>query len=98
MHPQQISRLVNKRELIRLGRGRYALPQTELSENLVLALVAAAVPLSVVCLLSALRFHGIGTEASHEVWIAVEQGTTRPRLDYPGSCDANLRFGFYIRC
>jgi len=74
---------VSKGELIRVGRGRYVLPQAEHSENLGLALVAAAVPRSVVCLLSALRFHGIGTQAPHEVWIAVEQGAARPRLDYP---------------
>jgi predicted transcriptional regulator of viral defense system len=83
IHPQEISRLVSKGELIRVGRGRYMLPQAEHSENLGLALVAAAVPRSVVCLLSALRFHGIGTQAPHEVWIAVEQGAARPRLDYP---------------
>ena len=59
------------------------LPQSAHSENLGLALVAAAVPQSVICLLSALRFHGIGTQAPHEVWIAVAQGATRPRLDYP---------------
>jgi len=74
---------VSKGELIRVGRGRYVLPQAEHSENLGLALVAAAVPRSVVCLLSALRFHGIGTQGPHEVWIAVEQGAARPRLDYP---------------
>jgi predicted transcriptional regulator of viral defense system len=83
LHPQEISRLVNKGELIRVSRGRYVLPHAEHSENLGLALVAAAVPRSVVCLLSALRFHGIGTQAPHEVWIAVEQGAARPRLDYP---------------
>ncbi len=83
IHPQQISRLVSKGELIRVGRGRYVLPQSAHSENLGLALVAAAVPRSVICLLSALRFHGIGTQAPHEVWIAVAQGATRPRLDYP---------------
>jgi predicted transcriptional regulator of viral defense system len=83
IHPQEISRLVDKGELIRVGRGRYVLPQAELSENLGLALVAAAVPRSVICLLSSLRFHGIGTQAPHEVWIAVEQGAARPRLDYP---------------
>jgi predicted transcriptional regulator of viral defense system len=47
---------VSKGELIRVGRGRYVLPPAEHSENLGLALVAAAVPRSVVCLLSALRF------------------------------------------
>lgn len=83
IHPQEISRLVGKGQLIRVGRGRYVLPQAEHSENLGLALVAAAVPQSVICLLSALRFHGIGTQAPHDVWIAVKQGAARPRLDYP---------------
>jgi predicted transcriptional regulator of viral defense system len=83
IHPQQISRLVTKGELIRVGRGRYMLPQAEHSENLGLALVVAAVPRSVICLLSALRFHNIGTQAPHEVWIAIEQGAARPRIDYP---------------
>jgi predicted transcriptional regulator of viral defense system len=83
IHPQQVSRLVSQGELIRVGRGRYVLPKAEHSENLGLALVAAAVPRSVICLLSALRFHGIGTQAPHEVWIAVEQGAARPRVDYP---------------
>ena len=44
IHPQQVSRLVTKGELIRVGRGRYMLPLAEHSENLGLALVVAAVP------------------------------------------------------
>ena len=83
IHPQEVSRLVQKGELLRVGRGRYVLPQAEHSENLGLALVAAAVPRATICLLSALRYHNIGTQAPHEVWIAVERGATRPRLDYP---------------
>jgi len=74
---------VGKGDLIRVGRGRYVLPQAEHSENLGLALVAAAVPRSIICLLSALGFHGIGTQAPQEVWIAVALGAARPRLDYP---------------
>ena len=83
IHPQEVSRLVKSGELIRMGRGRYMLPQAEHTENLGLALVAATVPRSVICLLSALRFHNIGTQSPHEVWIAIEQGEARPRLDYP---------------
>jgi len=83
IHPQEISRLVQKGDLVRIGRGRYVLPQAEHSENLGLALVAAVASRATICLLSALRFHNIGTQAPHEVWIAVEQGATRPRLDYP---------------
>jgi predicted transcriptional regulator of viral defense system len=83
IHPQEVSRLVSKGDLIRVGRARYLLPQAEHSENLGLALVAAAVPRSVICLLSALRFHDIGTQSPREVWIAVQQGAARPRIDYP---------------
>lgn len=83
IHPQQVSRLVEKGELIRVGRGRYVLAGNEHSENLGLALVAAAAPKAIVCLLSALQFHGIGTQSPREVWIAVEKNEARPRIDYP---------------
>jgi predicted transcriptional regulator of viral defense system len=83
IHPQQVSRLVDRGELVRVGRGSYVLPDAEHSENLGLALVAAAVPRSTICLLSALRFHNIGTQAPHEVWTAVRRGAARPRLSYP---------------
>ena len=36
-----------------------------------------------VCLLSALRVHGIGTQAPFEVWLAIPQRMVTPRLDYP---------------
>ena len=35
------------------------------------------------CLVSALRFHGIGTQLPHQVWIAVPRGTRVPRLQVP---------------
>lgn len=83
VHPQQISRLVEKGELVRVGRGRYVLAGSDHSENLGLALVTAAAPKAVICLLSALQFHGIGTQSPRQVWIAVEKDGSRPRLDYP---------------
>jgi len=37
----------------------------------------------VVCLLSALQFHEIGTQAPFEVWIAIPHHSPTPRLDQP---------------
>ena len=41
------------------------------------------VPRGVVCLLSALRIHEIGTQAPFEVWIAIPHHSPVPRLDQP---------------
>ena len=40
-------------------------------------------PRGVVCLLSALRVHGIGTQAPFEVWMAIPHHSPTPRLDQP---------------
>jgi predicted transcriptional regulator of viral defense system len=32
----------------------------------------------VICLLSALAFHGIGSQLPHEVWLAIERGARSP--------------------
>ena len=40
-------------------------------------------PKGVVCLLSALRVHGIGTQAPHEVWMAIPHNSPSPSLDQP---------------
>ncbi len=83
LHPEQIRRLVQAGALEKAGRGRYVLPGTELPDEMGLALVAAAAPSAVLCLLTALRVHGIGTQASREIWIAVDRRAAKPRIDYP---------------
>jgi predicted transcriptional regulator of viral defense system len=75
--------MVRTGEIERLGPGRYRRPSTNVSENHSLALASAAVPSGVVCLLSALRFHNIGTQLPREVWLTVPRGTRVPRLSYP---------------
>lgn len=42
--------------------------------------MAKLAPSATVCLLSALRFHGLGTQLPSEVWIAVHVKAWRPRL------------------
>src|SRR5688572_11361053 len=78
-----LSRLVAAGKLERVARGVYSLPGRALSEHRSLAEVALRVPRGVVCLLSALRVHGIGTQAPFEVWLALPHHSPTPRLDQP---------------
>jgi predicted transcriptional regulator of viral defense system len=78
-----LSRLVAAGRLERIARGVYSLPGRSLSEHRSLAEVALRVPQGIVCLLSALRVHGIGTQAPFEVWIAIPHNSPTPRLDRP---------------
>jgi predicted transcriptional regulator of viral defense system len=78
-----LTRLVADGRLLRVARGVYALPGQAVGEHRSLAEVALRVPRGVVCLLSALRVHGIGTQAPFEVWLALPQGMSAPRLTQP---------------
>ena len=78
-----LTRAVRRGQLERVGRGLYGLPGREVSAHGSLAEVARRVPKGVVCLLSALRFHGLTTQAPFEVWLAIENKSLAPKLDYP---------------
>ncbi|MFZ2302179.1 MAG: AbiEi antitoxin N-terminal domain-containing protein [Gallionella sp.] len=78
-----LTRAVRHGQLERVGRGLYGLPGREVSANGSLAEVARRVPKGIVCLLSALRFHGLTTQAPFEVWLAIENKSIAPKLDYP---------------
>jgi len=64
----------------RVSHGLYRLVEVEPSEHYTLAAVCAGVPSAVVCLLSALRYHEIGTQLPREVWIAIAHKARAPRL------------------
>lgn len=78
-----LSRLVKDGRLRRVGRGVYAHPDLPLSEHISLAEVTLRVPRGVICLLSALRVHGLGTQAPHQVWLAIPQNSPTPRVEHP---------------
>ena len=75
--------MVEAGELERVAHGQYRLPDHPLTEHHGLALASAAVPQGVVCLLSALAFHDIGTQLPFEVWIAIDRRARRPTLMLP---------------
>ena len=84
IHTGALTRMARAGELEKVGPGRYRLPAKRRgSEHHDLVMATSAVPGSVVCLVSALRFHGIGTQLPHQVWIAVPRGTRVPRLTAP---------------
>ncbi|HEV7503725.1 MAG TPA: type IV toxin-antitoxin system AbiEi family antitoxin [Thermoanaerobaculia bacterium] len=64
-----------------LGRGLYRLTEAEPSEYETVAMVSARVPQAVVCLLTALRVHGLGTQSPRDVWIAIDRKARKPRLE-----------------
>ncbi len=78
-----LSRLCASGKLKRVGRGLYILPESDTTEHHSLAEVCKRVPKGVVCLLSALRFHDITTQAPFEVWLAIGEKDWRPRVEYP---------------
>jgi predicted transcriptional regulator of viral defense system len=82
--PHGLSREVLRRlhaegRLERRGRGLYVLSGAALSEHEMLAQAAVRVPHSVVCLLSALRFHGLTTQNPAEVWLAIDRKARAPK-------------------
>jgi len=78
IHSQGITRLVAEGVLERIGRGQYRLVERPVTEHHSLVVAARAVPHGVVCLLSALDFHRIGSQLPPAVWIAIERGRRTP--------------------
>ena len=83
IHPMYLQRLYQRGELVRLSRGVYVLADAEYSQNISLAEACKRVPHGVVCLLSALQFHHLGTQNPHQVWMAIHPKKGIPRVEYP---------------
>lgn len=73
-----IERLVKKGDVEKVGPGLYRLTEIEPDEQETVAMVASAIPDGVICLLTALRHHDIGTQNPHEIWIAIDRRARKP--------------------
>lgn len=81
MHPEHLRRLMAKGLVQRLGRGTYVTADHEIDRHHTTAEAAKRLPQGVICLLSALQFHEIGTQSPHEVWIALRKGAKHPKIE-----------------
>lgn len=78
--PREIlKRLCRRGILLRLERGLYSLPSAEVTEHHTLAQVCKRIPNGVICLLSALRFHGLTTQSPHLIWVAIDVKAHKPK-------------------
>jgi predicted transcriptional regulator of viral defense system len=65
----------------RRGRGIYTLPDAPITENHSYAEAVKRVPRGIICLISALRFHGLTMQNPAEVWVAIPRGEWQPKSD-----------------
>ena len=80
----QLRQAVQTGQLEQAGRGLYRFPGADITQHHTLAETAKRIPNGVICLLSALRFHGLTTQSPHEVWVAVHHKAWSPRAENVG--------------
>lgn len=78
-----LDRLYRRGLADRVARGLYAAPDADVGEHHSLAVAQRLVPSGVVCLLSALQFHGLTTQAPREVWLALPNKAWTPKITTP---------------
>jgi len=80
IHPESVRRLANRGVLTRIGWGLYMPSNADLTSQHTLAEAAKRIPNAVVCLLSALQLHGIGTQNPRQVWLALDRKARLPKV------------------
>ncbi|TYT76034.1 type IV toxin-antitoxin system AbiEi family antitoxin domain-containing protein [Desulfobotulus mexicanus] len=69
--------------LERCAVGLYKLTEAPVNENFYLAEIAKRLPRAVICLVSALSYHGLTTQIPHEIWLTIPRASWLPHVDYP---------------
>jgi predicted transcriptional regulator of viral defense system len=78
-----LRRMAAQGEIVRVGRGLYALADAEITGNHSLVEATKRYPGGVICLTSALFYHGIGTQMPYEIWIMRPDRKMTPNKDFP---------------
>jgi predicted transcriptional regulator of viral defense system len=79
---EYLRRLTERGDLVRLGRGLYQRADHDVTAQHSLAEAAKRVPKGVICLLSALRVHGLTTQNPFDVWMAIGHKDREPTVDH----------------
>jgi len=83
IHRRTLYGLCDDGVLTFVARGIYQLADMDFPSEIDLVEVAKVAPHGVICLISALSYHGLTTQIPHEIWLAVERKARKPKLAYP---------------
>lgn len=75
LNPLYLRQLVTEGRMVRTGRGLYSLADFDATEDHTLVEAVLVQSKGVICLLSALKFHRIGTQLPYQVWLSVPYGS-----------------------
>lgn len=78
-----IARMHDRGEIVQLARGLYQLPDTPIDADHDLAEAAKRVPKGVICLTSALTFHGLTDTIPSRIWMAIGPKAWKPLVAKP---------------
>ena len=78
-----VRRMQDAGEVVKLGRGFYQAPDADYTSNHALAEAALRVPNGVICLVSALAYHGLTDQLPSKVWMAIGQKDWSPSASHP---------------
>jgi len=83
IHRMHLKRLVDRGLLVQRSRGVYEAVKPRVSGNDSVVEVVTRVPRATLCLLTALRLHGLTTQNPFDVWIMIDRKARKPSIDYP---------------
>jgi predicted transcriptional regulator of viral defense system len=83
IHRRTLYQLRESGRIEQLSRGLFRLADTPALDHPDLVTLALKIPEGVLCLTSALEWHGLTTQIPHEIAVAIPRGAEAPRLEYP---------------
>lgn len=78
-----IQRALDDGDIVRIGRGLYQDPQSNVEGEQTLAEVAKRIPKGVIAMVSALAYHGLTDQMPRKTWVAIGASDWSPVSDYP---------------
>src|SRR5258707_15172406 len=80
IHPQELSRAVDRGLLLKIGRGLYARADYPADFERQIVLACKRVPAGVICLEAAAKYHGLLLLESASVWVAIDFNAKNPAV------------------